>query len=183
VEYFVMPSESRIKPARAPWLRAVLIAALVVAPVHGVRAQDAPPAVDPAIDLLLQVDPAALVARVAALKGEADQQTQEAVALRGQADALDQQVAGLQLRLDTLTAQVKALGMSLGVAGDTAAMAAAAPSAEVMPAEMPAESRQPDQLPRPCSADSEGALRVLSQSRQAQERLCRHQLCAAQGRR
>lgn len=134
-----MRSEFRISSTRAPWLRAVLIAALVVAPVHGVRAQDAPPAVEPAIDLLLQVDPAALVARVAALKGEADQQAQEAVALRGEADALDQQVVGLQQRLDTLTAQVKALGMSLGVAGE-AAMAAAAPAGEVMPAEMPAEA-------------------------------------------
>lgn len=120
-------------------LRGGLIAALIAAPLQGVRADDAAPAIEPVIDQLLQVDPAALVGRIAALKAEADQAGQEAVSLRGKADAMDQQVAGLQQRLDTLTAQVKALGMTLGTA-EPAAVAMAAAPAEAMAAEKPAEA-------------------------------------------
>lgn len=131
-------------------LRWTLAGAIVVCTAP-VRAQDAPPAPDPnaAIDALVKTDPAALAARVKALKDEAAAQKDEAAKLRASADELDAKAKGLLDGMEALVKQVAVLAAALGVPAPAPAeekkeMAAAAPAPAPAPEMMAAVAEKKD---------------------------------------
>jgi len=89
-------------------LRFALAAALVIATAP-LPAQDAPNP-DAAIDQLLKLDPAQLVAQIKSLKEQQAQQAAEAKKLADQAAALDAQVTATQAQVDSVMNSIKVLG-------------------------------------------------------------------------
>ncbi|MBI2424319.1 MAG: hypothetical protein HYV27_15920 [Candidatus Hydrogenedentes bacterium] len=118
-------------------LRGTLVLSLVFAavPAPSAFSQDAT-AIDAALDELIKVDPAALVTRLAELKGASAAQDQEAAALRAQADALAAKAATMEQQVDSLMKSVEALAKTF-MAAPPAPSAEAAP---VMEASAPAEA-------------------------------------------
>ena len=78
-----------------------------------VRAQEAAPNPDAALDQLVAMDPAALAAHVLALKAQAIAQKEEATKLRADADQLDQQSSSLAASLDALGKHLAALNLTV----------------------------------------------------------------------
>lgn len=95
-------------------LRGALCLALIAMPPPAPRAEG--PAIDQALDQLLRVDPAALLARVEALRAEAAAQAEEAARLRAEADRMEAEAEAQAARLETLTAGAEALARALGLA-------------------------------------------------------------------
>lgn len=134
-------------------LRLALCAALVVVSVPVTPAQEAAPAIDAALDQLLQQDPAALAEHLKAMKATAAQQDQEAAELRKKSEALNAQAADIETRLNQILTQAKALtekfsmvpgeAMAAAPMAEAAPMAPAAPPAEVAMAVAPAEDTSP----------------------------------------
>ena len=99
----------------------------------------AAPSPDAALDELVKMDPAAIVAHLQALREQAAAQRGEAAKLRADADALDGQAAGMAASIDALGAHMAALAAILGTpapaAADAAMAAAPAADAAMMAAE------------------------------------------------
>lgn len=129
--------------------RLALCAAMVVVSVPVTRAQEAAPAIDAALDQLMQQDPAALAEHLKAMKATSAQQDQEAAALRQKSDALTAQAAELEARLNQILTQAKALTEKFNMIAPAEVMAeaAATPMApaegEAVMAAAPAEDTSP----------------------------------------
>lgn len=123
-------------------LRVALSVSLIVGTAPAVFAQPpAPEAIDATLDQLLQLDPAAVAADIAAARAQAETQAAEAAKLRQQAEGLEQQAAGIESQLTSIKAHVEKLFAAFGIAAGAPAppqmaeMAPAAPMAGAAPAE------------------------------------------------
>jgi hypothetical protein len=107
---------SQATPGFTRLLHGLLIGAVTFCMTPRAHAQEPvePAQISAAIDQLLSTDPAALVARLAALRDEAAAQAEAAAAARAEADAIAARQQEAQARLDALLAHVTALGTAIG---------------------------------------------------------------------
>jgi chromosome segregation ATPase len=90
-------------------LALIIALASVPAPVFAQEDPPPPPPVDPTIDKLLQLDPAAVAAKLKEYKEQAAAKEAEAAKMRGEADAKQKQAEALTAQLDAIKARVTAL--------------------------------------------------------------------------
>ncbi len=119
-----------------------LVAALLIAAPFSF-AQEAPPApapevVDAAIDKLVGIDPAQLLAKIEEYKKQAAELDAIAAAKKAEADALDKQAADLVAKLGLIKERVNALGMSFDEKTGEAKMAETAMAPAMAPEMAPA---------------------------------------------
>jgi len=83
-------------------------------------AQEAPPTADASIDKLLQLDPAAVAAKLKEYEAQAATWEAEAARLRGEADAKQQQSEAINAQLEAIKARVSALSALFSEAAPSA---------------------------------------------------------------
>ncbi|MBI4556087.1 MAG: hypothetical protein HY706_00760 [Candidatus Hydrogenedentes bacterium] len=133
------------------YLRALCILSLTLA-ISAYAEPPAPEQLDTALSLLLQVDPALLVAQTEAHRKQAEAWESEAAELRRQADEIDARQKELVTKLEATISIAKALMAALepnSAAPADAQMMAPTPTPEMTPAAAPAP---PDAMPEAAPA-------------------------------